>query len=444
MTYKVLKTIEQYGMIKKGDTVGVGLSGGADSVALTHILASNREKLGIKELKAVHLHHGIRGEEADRDLNFVADFCRRLGIELLPFKADIPSLAEKSGESIEECARRIRYECFEKAGCDKFATAHNLNDNMETFFFNLSRGTSLSGMTSIPYVRDFYIRPLLDCTRKEIENYISENGLDFVTDSTNLSDDYTRNKIRHNILPLFYELNPSFDKAFSKCLSSVYMSKNYIDNTAKELFEKSKCDGKFDCSVFKTEPDAIRYAVLSLILKSGNVNNISREHLLQVDNIIKNGGSADLPNKIKVTVERNRLYFGELQTTPEFEIAVDLNTESVETPVGSFDFSVLSQKDLQNLNKVVLDNLIDCDKISGKLVIRNRHEGDKVRFLNRGMTKTLKKLFNEFKIPVSNRSKIAILSDDCGIVWMEHFGVTARCKPTEKTERYLKIEKRGI
>lgn len=444
MTDKVFKTIKNHNMISSGDIVGVGLSGGADSVALTHFLAINREKLGLKELKAVHIHHGIRGKEADRDLEFSKQLCEKLNIEFLSFKADVPSLAKENGESVEECARRIRYDFFAKAECDKFATAHNLNDNMETFIFNLSRGTALSGLCGIPYVRDIYIRPLLDCTRQEIEGYISENGLSFITDSTNLCDDYTRNKIRHNILPMFFELNKSFDKAFIRCLDSVYASDEYIKQTAYELLAEAEHDGFFDCTVFKTQHTAVRYEVISAILKRGGVNNITKEHLKAVDNIIANGGSADLPGKIKVTSERNRLFFGDIKTTPDFLIKLGETEEIAAAPTGKYKISFYVKKDLQNLNKEVLDNLIDCDKISSNLVLRNRREGDSAKLRGRGVTKTLKKLFNESKIPVARRSEIAVLADENGILWIEGFGVCERCKPSEKTEKFMYIKKRGI
>ena len=240
MTDKVIKTISEHQMIVPDSVVGVGFSGGADSVALLHFLSKNKEKLKIKELKAVHIHHGIRGEEADRDLQFAQEFCKTNSIEFVSFYKNIPLIVDETGESVEECARRVRYECFETVQCDVFATAHNLNDNVETFILNLARGTALSGLCGIPYKRDKYIRPLLDCTREEIEEYVEKNGLHFVIDSTNLSDDYTRNRIRHSVLPQLFSINPSFDKAFAKCIESVNFSNDFILNQAKALVCQSR------------------------------------------------------------------------------------------------------------------------------------------------------------------------------------------------------------
>jgi tRNA(Ile)-lysidine synthase len=164
---------------------------------------------------------------------------------------------------------------------------------METFIFNLSRGASVSGLCGIPYVRDIYVRPLLECSRDEIEEYIRVHSLDYVTDSTNLCNDYTRNKIRHNIIPQLFELNSSFDSAFAKCNHSLRVSNDYIMINSVELLEKSRCDGFYDCSILRDVHSALKYSVISLILKENNAKNITREHIESVLWVIKTGGSVD-------------------------------------------------------------------------------------------------------------------------------------------------------
>ena len=442
MTDKVIKTISKHYMIPLGCTVGIGLSGGADSVCLAHILLNNKEKLGFLHLKAIHIHHGIRGEEADRDLEFCRQFCEKYGIEFVSYKTDIPAEARKTGESIEECARRIRYGFFKESGCDVIATAHNLNDNIETFIFNLSRGASLSGLCGIPYVRDNYIRPLLDCSREEIEKYIEDNKLNFVTDSTNFCDDYTRNKIRHNILPQLFEINPSFDKAFAKCNESLNISKDYIANCAMEVLNKSCCDNYYDCTVFENEHKALNNYVISLILKENNAKNISREHIEAVSGIIENGGSVDVGGEVTVNVERKKMFFGKITKIENFEIDFDINKKRIVTPCGEYDISAFSQEDLQNINKKETDSFIDYDKVSGNVIARNRRDGDSYQLSNRP-NKTLKKLFNENKTENRRRGEMLILSDDKGIVWTEFFGVANRCRIDECTKSYIKISKVG-
>ncbi len=438
MISKVVKTVSEHRMISSGDTVGVGLSGGADSVALLHILVTNKDKLGIQKIKAVHIHHGIRGVEADRDLDFSKKLCEKLCVEFVSFNINVPAEAEKTGESIEECARRLRYECFEKVECERLATAHNLNDNAETLIFNLARGSSLSGLCGISYTRAKYIRPLLDCTRAEIEEYLTENNLEYVTDSTNLSDEYTRNKIRHNILPLLFELNPSFDKAFLKCIDSAKIADDYIMTSAKDLLLKAKKDDYYDFSLLQNCHKAVKNQVISLILKEQNIKNISREYISAVDHIIKNGGKTSLGSNITAFAERQKLYFNEPLTAEDFEISLELKSQQVTTPVGVYSVNIIDKKDLQKLNIKNIDKFIDCDKISSDVFVRNRREGDSYKPLNRG-TKTLKKLFNEAKIPVCDRSKMLILTDNEGIIWTELFGVSEYYKADETTEKFVEI-----
>ncbi len=442
MTNRVLKTINDCHMLFGCKSLGIGLSGGADSICLAHILCKNKDELGIETLKGIHIHHGIRGDEADRDLEFSRSFCEKYGIDFVSYYADVPAEAEKTGESIEECARRIRYSFFEQSGCDRIATAHNLNDNMETFVFNLSRGASLSGLCGIPYVRGIYIRPLLGCTRDEIENYLSDNNLTFVTDSTNLCDEYTRNKIRHNILPLLFELNPSFDNAFSRCVKSLNDIKDYITDDAYDLAEKSRCDDYYDCTVFENCHNALKSQIITWILKENDAKNISRDHIESVLHIIKNGGSANVGGNIQVNVDGNRMFFGVITPIEYFEMPFTIKDGVVSLPIGDYSVNILHKKDLQNINKQDIDKLIDCDKMLCNVTIRNRRDGDGYQ-LPRRPNKSFKKLFNENRISVYDRDKMLILSDDNGIVWTEFFGVSNRCRIDNNSERIIKILKVG-
>ena len=440
MTNKVIRTIKEQSMISIGDTLGVGLSGGADSVALLHILTSNKEKLGISKIKGIHIHHGIRGEEADRDLEFSKNFCEKLGVDFEYFYADIPAEAKKTGESIEECARRVRYDFFSQSGCTKITTAHNLNDNMETVIFNMTRGTSVSGLCGIPYVREIYIRPLLDCTRNEIEEYIKENALDYVTDSTNLCDDYTRNKIRHNVIPQLFSLNPSFDKAFSNCVDSVKLANDYILQSATEILENARNleENEYDCNKIKNLHDAVKNQIILLILKEQGVPDVTKKYIDAVSYIIENGGKASLGGNITAYVDCEKLCFGEFEIVEHFEIQLKNNEKTVKTPVGTVVLDYLLKEDLQNLNRFDMETLIDCDKICGGLTIRNRVDGDAYQPIKR-VNKKLKKLFNEEKISVKKRSKMIIVSDDNGIIWTEYFGVAERCRVEKNTEKNIRI-----
>ena len=206
---KVLQAINEYKMLEDTNEIVVGFSGGADSICLLHILDSIKNLFSVS-VRAVHVNHGIRGDEADSDQEFTERFCNEHNIHIDTFRYNCIEEALKNKESIEECGRRLRYQAFDSV-CGKktkIATAHNANDNAETIIFNITRGSSVKGLCGIPFVRDNIIRPLLYCSRKEIEGYCEENYLTYVTDSTNADTDYTRNKIRHLILPVLEEIKP--------------------------------------------------------------------------------------------------------------------------------------------------------------------------------------------------------------------------------------------
>ncbi|MCR4611686.1 MAG: tRNA lysidine(34) synthetase TilS, partial [Lachnospiraceae bacterium] len=202
MISKVKDTIEKYNMIDGGDKIFAAVSGGADSVALLLVLKSIADELGFS-LEAIHVEHGIRGKESEDDAKFVEDLCKRLGVRCHIYHIDAPSFAGERGYSLEEAARILRYECFDKHTTDgKVAIAHNMDDNAETMLYNMVRGTGIEGIRGIKKVRDNFIRPLIECTRYEIEKFLEAEGRDFRTDSTNEQTDYTRNKIRHNVMPV--------------------------------------------------------------------------------------------------------------------------------------------------------------------------------------------------------------------------------------------------
>lgn len=204
--------ILSYDMLPKGSRVLCAVSGGADSMCLLHWLYTMREKRDI-ELFAAHFEHGLRGEESRRDAIFTQKQCEKLGVPCTVGHGDVTAFAAERKIGTEEAARELRYqfleETAERLGCSRIATAHNLNDNAETILMNLCRGSGTRGLAGIPPVRGKIVRPLLQTSRSEIEAYLMENCIAHVEDSTNSSDDYTRNRIRHRLLPLLTEENPA-------------------------------------------------------------------------------------------------------------------------------------------------------------------------------------------------------------------------------------------
>ncbi|MBO4339016.1 MAG: tRNA lysidine(34) synthetase TilS [Clostridia bacterium] len=445
MTAKVTSAIEKYNMLENGQTVIVGLSGGADSIALTHILLSLREKMSLN-LIAAHVNHCIRGEEADRDERFVRDFCEKNSVTLKTLRFDVPAEAEKTGESEEECGRRIRYEFFDSLsdGNSVIATAHNFNDAVETFFINLTRGTGLKGLCSIPAKRGNIIRPLIECTRDEIEEYCEKNGLSFVTDSTNESTDYTRNKIRHGVIEEMKSINPSFFSLMQRTFENLQCDEKYLSSLASGFMTLYLEDGKIPADLLFAEPESVRNRVIVKMCSDAFSPLPDKKHIDLITEMLDNkkGGAVQLSGEY-FAVSKNGEFFIEkkTETASPWETEITDFTKEIKTPAGVYGFEILSEKDLHTVQKNVLENAFDCDKINGKVFIRSRKDGDSIRPENRGVTKTLKKLFLEERIPVEDRNNIAVLSDENGVFLVENICVDERVKITDGTKNIIKLSK---
>ena len=438
---KVLKAIKEYKMLENTQEIIVGFSGGADSACLLHILYSLKSCFGYS-LKAVHINHGIRGDEAKVDEDFARDFCLKLEIPFECFEFNCIEEAEKSKESLEECGRRLRYESFNKL-CNeksKIATAHNANDNAETIIFNITRGASIKGVCGIPFVRDNIIRPLLYCSRKEIEGYCSENTIEYVTDSTNSSVEYTRNKIRHLVLPVLEDINPAYLNCFSSLSDN---AKGVCDLLAREvedlLLEAKIGDFSYNRNVLL---DADKSVVTQLLC-----SEFSKYSGLSLDNKKVNCLYNLLSDSGRIQLYGN--FFAEVKKD-YFRFYTDKNSSFDKCIViDSFPFEINFCGYLLNLEKIPYNSkivnqsevvdMIDFNKISGPLVLRTRKAGDSFTFLKRNVTKSLKKLFTEEDIPIEKRNEIPIISDDIGVVWVSGFGVTKRCCASEYCDNIILV-----
>ena len=245
---KVNEYMQEHHMAQAGEKIVVGVSGGADSLGLLTILSELAEYFQYS-LVVVHVNHGLRGKAADQDQSFVEKTCKDKSIPCYSFHVDLKRFARKEGMSEEEAGRYYRYQCFEKVrrevDGDKIAVAHQREDVCETILFNMFRGTGIKGLTGIPPVRDVIIRPLLCVSRAEIENYLQRKGLSWRTDETNLTDAYTRNKIRHNILPYVEEhINPSAGQHIQEMAGLMRDISLYLDRQAEAAFDQCVSVGK--------------------------------------------------------------------------------------------------------------------------------------------------------------------------------------------------------
>lgn len=274
---KVRRTIADNDM-PCGGAVCAALSGGADSVSLLLAMKELSEETGF-ELSACHLNHGLRGDESDGDQRFCAELCRSLNIPLITKKISVAELSGKH-ESIEETARRVRYEFF----CGTLdglgdgavlATAHTANDNAETVLINMVRGTGLAGLCGIPPVRGlgehFVIRPLLGCTRAEVEAFLAERGQRYVTDSTNLSEEYTRNKIRRRVFAEITEINPSAAEVFGRMCRTLREDNAFLEQTAQRALDENRTGRGWNASELSRLPAPIRSRAVRRILMDGGI-----------------------------------------------------------------------------------------------------------------------------------------------------------------------------
>ncbi len=428
MVQKILDTIGRYFPNVNGRCVTVALSGGADSVALLYALNSIKGELGIT-LAAAHFNHQIRGEEAERDQSFVEDICKKLEIPLKIGSANVPEYAKNNGVSLELAARELRYTFFNGLDTEFIATAHTASDNLETVLFNLARGTAIKGLCGIPKIRGNIIRPLIDCTRDEVEAYCKENGIAFVTDSTNLSDDYSRNFIRHNIVPQLKHLNPSVEKAVGRMTETLSYDAEILEVLALNEYNRRIKENLLNVDLINELDTAIAFRVLFRYIENNTQSDVEQIHIELILKVCKNGGAVCLPGGFRAVVENGILGVEketEEKTFPDF---------TVEIATEDFNFTENSNK----IHKLFLNNTLDCDKIVGQLVKRTRREGDSIRLYKRHCTKTLKKLFSEYKIPINLRDSIPVLCDDAGVVWIYGIGVAERCAVSAETKKICKI-----
>lgn len=437
MICKVKETLSKFSMLDNTDEIIVGFSGGADSVCLLYILNLLKDEFNFK-LHAAHVNHCLRGEESERDEKFVRDFCDKNSIRLSILRADVSGEAKKAGKSVEEYARNLRYDFFHSLATvnSKIATAHNLNDCEETMIFNLSRGSGLKGLCSIPAVRKNIIRPLIECSRNEIETFCNDNKLEFVTDSTNLTDDYTRNKIRHNIIPLIKELNPSFDASFLRCITSLREDELFLEKEAERLFDSIRLNFGYDAKKLSQADKPLKNRVIAKIIFNKCNSLPEMKHIEMVSSILS-GGKTEVFSGETIVVRHDVLYFISDLILKEFNEEKIVFTDNV----WKNDFIRLKAENecTQKIYKDLVLSTLDWDKINGNLFLRKRRDGDKITLPLRKVTKSLKKLFNEMKITPEVRDSLLVLADETSVVWVEGIGADLRVAPDKNTRKYINI-----
>ncbi|MDO5445861.1 MAG: tRNA lysidine(34) synthetase TilS [Eubacteriales bacterium] len=447
---RIIDFIEKQSMLSKGGRILCAVSGGADSMCLLSLLKSMEGTLDIR-VSAAHYEHGIRGEESLRDLRFVKEYCENSGIPFVFEQGNVPEYAARNGLGTEEAARLLRYDFLERArvqmNCDVIATAHNMDDNAETVVFNLLRGSGTAGLSGIPPVRDNIIRPLLCMPRSEIEKYLEDNGIPHVEDSTNLSEDYSRNRIRHNVIPELKKIFPSASEAIFRASLILREDDSCLSGQADAFISGYLKKYSGGCSVPSDKLSELPEAVSSRVVRKLAGRSLTYE---QTDAVLKLAGSterkmADLPG-VRVTAEQGRIWFpaADSGTSPLPETKGI--AEPVRLPVGQTvklagtGLKIVCDKCVYHSDVHDLLNTLylKCGEIYGHVSCTSRLPGDRLRVKGRGCTKTLKSLFMEAKMTGKERDEALVFRDDKGILAVAGLAVSERAAPAEGDE-VLKI-----
>lgn len=414
---KVKKFISANGLFTDRESLLVAFSGGADSMCLLHILKTLSYKV-----YAAHLNHGIRGKEAERDQDIAQAFCFKYGIPFFLEYADIPAIAEKEGISEETAGRNERYKFFtriaEQNNIDKIVTAHNKNDNAETVLMHIIRGTGTDGLSGIPKIRSNIVRPLLCCSRSEIEDYCRTHSLPFVTDSTNSETVYTRNKVRLNLLPCLEGLNPEILSALTRLSELSLEDKNYFGLIIDELVADKTT---LDVEKLENLHNAILFRVIMRLCDNAGVS-AQFKNVRQVADALKSKKSGKRFDFSGGFIEISCGKISVAKSPPEtFRIRI---TPRTDITVGKYHIKA-SDRPVSDIFFILPDD--------AEIFIRSRADGDKIKV--RGMTKKISDIFIDKKIPSIIRDEIPLLEVDGEILYI--FGL---CK-SDNFSKYTQNDK---
>ncbi len=423
----VAKTLEVLCGKLNRKKVLVALSGGADSVSLLASLVAASAKQGFRVL-ALHVNHMIRGEEADRDEAFCKKICKAYGVKLTVFREDIPALAKETGQSLELCAREYRYGVLRDFSVenriDFIATAHNANDNAETVLYNILRGTGVDGVCGIPKRRANIIRPILDKSREDILAYLAAKKLDYVTDSTNNENDYTRNYIRNVLLPQAMHVNSGVVSALNRLSSAAKEDSEYFEGVLDDYFCTSDTPFKLNTLPLPLQKRAVKRLYSKRFggtLESKHIGAICSGLALDAERCY------DLPNGISAVTCNGTLSFYnyDLDKAVIREGVLRYGTNYVAGAFVRIEISYGIFRNAVNLpDKYMFSISLDKEKIKGRLQVRKRKTGDS--FVVRNINRNIKKCFINSKVPASARDAVPIICDDEGIVYVPFIGAADR------------------
>ena len=448
MEKKAEAYIKRYHMIERGDHVIAAVSGGADSVCLLHLLASLSRRMGF-EIQVVHVHHGLRGQEADRDAGYVKELSDRWRIPCHVVYRDVAAYGREHGLSVEEAGRDLRYKALQESAAHfdnaRIAVAHHQDDQAETILHNLFRGSGLRGLGGMAPVRGNIIRPLLWAGRREILDYLERYGIDYCEDSTNGSLDYTRNKLRRKVIPMICgEVNPGAVQHIVSAGEHLRQANAYFQLEAERIWHEHRIirDEKgrrgIKAQALTELPEILRgYVVMEMIRElTGCRKDIASAHVWQLLDLAEKGTGrmASLPYGLTAQKEYDVVWLMRGNGEREREEEVCLTMES-------FPADILREK-YQKIPENKYTKWFDYDKIKGTLSVRTRRTGDYYT-LKDGRKKTVKSFMIDAKIPREDRDKIPLLAEGQHVLWIVGYRISEFYKVTDETKRILQVSTDG-
>lgn len=442
---KVLRFIKENDLIKTNDKILIALSGGPDSIFVLHFFNKYKNKFKI-ELSAVHINHLLRGQESDRDEMFCEAVCKELVIPFYSYRKNVKALAKRKNLSIELAAREVRYSVFQKLAkenkSDKIVTAHTADDNVETVFLNLIKGAGLNGIAGIPVKRGNIIRPILCLTKTEILNYLESNQFEYRIDQSNLSNEFERNFLRNEIIPLISKLNPSLDKAIlntSVNLQGLINELN-LDKDETDLRFKRNEFVKIPITYFEKKNKKISLHLLKNVLDKNFGVKFQSTDIKKITSLIDNqaGKSEELSAGLVALRSRNEILIKHKTEKPKLISKQIKAGEKVK--IGN---KTLSIEKINPANiKIIKDSNIEFisgDGLQSIFQIRNWKDGDKFNPIGMKGTKKVSDYLNDIKMDSFEKKNQLVLLNNNKIVWIIGKRLDENFKITSTTKKALKL-----
>lgn len=446
MYERVRAYVKKYHMLQEKDHVIAGVSGGADSVCLLFMLVKLQKEMRFG-LTVVHIHHGLRGESADADENYVRALCEKLDVELLAFHEDVGRYAKEQKLTLEEAGRNVRRHIFEEVchrkNGTRIALAHHQNDNAETLLWNLSRGCGLKGIGGISPVDGKYIRPLLGVRRQEIEEYLKENNIDYCTDETNLEDHYTRNRLRNHVIPyLEREINPRAVSHMADTMEQMRTVWAFMEEEVEKCRKycvkpkQDKADGVVILEEgFRSVNETVRTFLIHELLceTAGRKKDIEQIHVKLVEELMEHQTGRKIMLPYEMTGERcyEGIWLHKVKDKEK-------SGENSKPPVQMRILERTPQTSV--FPKKTYTKWFDYDIIKKCLHIRTRQSGDWITVDGAGHRQKLKSWFVNEKIPCKQREEIPLIAEGNQIVWILGYRMGSAYRISSETKRILQID----